>query len=327
MLVACVMVAPAVAQERAAVATDENFRLDPSGDGRILARVTEGTEVRLGAARNGWREVTIEGWIWGPSVRRSGSPGFDLAVSASGGENLREEPNGRILARLETGALLEEVRRADRWIRVRRTAWMWEASLSPIRVSPAPQPPPVAPRETPRDRPAEAALEQGRVVAGASLLSSPDGDTLARLAAPGSARIVARADGWARVLVEAWVREPDLGPANDSALAGVTAAEVRGGGAAYEGRTLRWTLQVIAVQTADELRRDMPIGQRYLLARGPMPETGFVYVLLTAEQARVIETLEPLSRLSIVGRVRRARSQYLGNPILDLLEFRVDRGP
>ncbi len=91
------------------------------------------------------------------------------------------------------------------------------------------------------------------------------------------------------------------------------------------GRVLRWTVQLIAVQTADELRRDIPQGQRYLLARGPLPETGFVYVLVTPEQSRALDALDPLTLLTILGRVRTARSQYLGNPVLDLLEFSVER--
>jgi hypothetical protein len=86
---------------------------------------------------------------------------------------------------------------------------------------------------------------------------------------------------------------------------------------------LRWTLQYIALQTADELRRDMPPGQRYMLARGPMPEMGFVYVLVSPDQARALEALSPLAYVTVVGRVRTARSQYLGNPILDLVDFAV----
>jgi hypothetical protein len=103
----------------------------------------------------------------------------------------------------------------------------------------------------------------------------------------------------------------------------VSAAEVRSGGRAFEGKALEWTVQYIALQTADELRRDMPAGQRYMLARGPLPEAGFVYLLLSTEQVRAIEALPPLSYLTVVGRVRTARSQYLGNPILTLEDFRV----
>lgn len=322
--------ASVAAQSRGRVTTDENVRLAPRADATILARVGAGTEVGLGGTDGDWREVTLEGWIWGPSVRASNRD-FDLVVSSGGGENLRIEPNGTVVARLENGTLLDEVTRRDAWVRVRRTAWMWGGSLSPIRPAAAtpsrPQAPAAAPPTTPpRMADPLATLDRRTLLPGGVLVTRPDGDTVASVTGRTGARVVTRADGWARVLVEAWVREADLGAPEDSALTGVTAAEVRGSGTAYEGRTLRWTVQIIAVQTADELRRDIPAGQSYLLARGPLPETGFVYVVLNSEQVRAVSALEPLARITLLGRVRTARSQYLGNPVLDLIEFTAADG-
>lgn len=322
LLALCFLPAAARAQDRARVNTEENFRLEPRGDATILARVRPGTEVTIASRRDGWSQVTLEGWIWARSVRAASNQEYDLVVSSSGGENLRSAPNGDVAARLETGTFLEEVSRDGGWLRVRRTAWMWGRSLDASTGAAA------APTAPAANAGAEAAsLDRQSVATGAGLLTAPDGDTLGTLSDRSNARVVTRANGWARVLVEAWVREADLGPPEDSTLGGVTAAEVRGGGNAYVGRVLRWTVQVIAVQTADELRRDLPQGQAYLLARGPLPETGFVYVLLSAEQQRAIEALEPLTTVTILARVRTARSQYLGNPILDLLDFSVPRTP
>lgn len=322
LLALCILPAAAGAQDRARVNTEENFRLEPRGDATVLARVRPGTAVVLGSSRDGWNEVTLEGWIWARSVRASSNREYDLVVSSAGGENLRSAPNGDVVARLQAGTFLDEVSRDGSWVRVQRTAWMWGRSLdapavaADTRAAPAP------------NASAEAAsLDRQSVAPGAGLLAAPDGDTVGTLADRGNARVVTRANGWARVLVEAWVREADLGPPKDSALTGVTAAEVRGGGNTYVGRVLRWTVQVIAVQTADELRRDLPQGQAYLLARGPLPETGFVYVLLSAEQQRAVAAMEPLTTVTILGRVRMARSQYLGNPILDLLDVSVSRTP
>lgn len=326
LVAAATAVAPnAAAQQRFRVTTDENFRLAPQGDARVLARVTAGTEVPAVGVSGDWREVTVEGWIWGQSTRSSSTSDFDLVVSPAGGENLRAEPNGSVVARFESGALLQEVGRRDGWVRVRRTAWMWGRSLSLIgSAGPATSGPRgVAPVAAPAVQADPPTLDRRSVAPGSGLMAGPAGDTIGQLTSRAGARIVARADGWARVLVEAWVREDDLAPPDDSALAGVTAAEVRGGGSAYEGRTLRWTIQYIAVQTADELRRDMPVGQPYMLARGPLPETGFVYLLLSAEQVRAVAALDPLARLTVLGRVRTARSHYLGNPVLDLIEFAV----
>jgi hypothetical protein len=200
---------------------------------------------------------------------------------------------------------------------------MWGRSLDAPRVASTPRDTSTAAAAAPT--PSAASLDRQHLAPGSPLLRAPDGDTLGTVSGKATARVVARTDGWARVLVEAWVRESDLAPADDSALAGVTAAEVRGGGNTYVGRLLRWTVQLIALQTADELRRDMPQGQRYLLARGPLPEMGFVYVLLTPEQARALDALDPLTLVTILGRVRTARSQYLGNPILELIEFSAER--
>ncbi|MDH4043505.1 MAG: hypothetical protein OEW06_03520 [Gemmatimonadota bacterium] len=323
------MAATATAQQRFRVSTDENFRLAPQGDARVLARVNAGLEVQAVGVDGDWREITVEGWIWERSIRASGNREFDLVVSPSGGENLRAEPGGTVIARFEAGALLNEVGRRGGWVQVRRTAWMWSRSLAAIGAAATPAASPRAGAATP---PAAArgdppTLDRRSVAPGSGLLAGPAGDTIGQLTGRAGARVVARADGWARVLVEAWVREEDLTAADDSVLTGVTAAEVRGGGPAYEGRTLRWTLQYIAVQTADELRRDMPLGQAYMLARGPLPETGFVYLLLSAEQARAVVGLEPLARIAVIGRVRAARSHYLGNPVLDLIEFAVQSEP
>lgn len=316
---------PAAAQQRYRVRVDENFRLEPDANATVLARVNAGIEVAGGERRNGWVNVTLEGWIWQGSTRASSVRGFDLAVGGADGENLRAEPNGAVLARLVTGAQLEALSRREGWVRVRRRAWMWERSLAPAGGAPrAADPPRPAAADTTPARSAPT-LDQMALVPGARLHAAPDGDTLGVLGQRGTARVVARSEGWARVLVEAWVREGDLAPAADSALVGITGAEVRGGGRTYEGRLLRWTLQFIAVQTADELRRDIPAGQRFALMRGPLPEAGFVYVVLAPEQARAFERIEPLMRVTALVRVRTARSAYLGNPIVDLIAFAPER--
>lgn len=326
-LLGVLTLAPALAdaQARGRVNVDENVRLEPRADARVLGRVRAGTAVEVGAARDGWYEVTLAGWIWARSTRAATNRDFDLVVSASGGENLRAAPNGAVAARLESGTFLDEIGRENGWVQVRRTAWMWGRSLDRPRAEPTADVP-VPPAGAAASPPLSASLDRQSVVPGTPLRAAPDGDTVGITTAKATARLVARADGWARVLVEAWVRDADLAPADDSALAGVTAAEVRGGGSTYVGRVLRWTVQLIALQTADALRRDMPEGQRYLLARGPLPETGFVYVLLTPEQAHTLEALDPLTLLTVLGRVRTARSQYLGNPVLDLIEFSVEQG-
>ena len=306
---------PLAAQTRYRVASDENLRQEPDAQGRLLGRVSRGADLAGGEARNEFVAVTLDGWIWARSVRPNTASGFDLAVSLAGGENLRAEPNGDVIARLLEGALLTEVERDGAWVHVRREGWVWARSLA-AQGQPA-QGGGAAPA------PGAASLDWVGVATGAPLRRTPDGDTLATLRHPATARVLARADGWARVQLDGWVRESDLQAAAPGALSGVSGAEVRSGGRAFEGKALQWTVQYIALQTADALRRDMPAGQPYMLARGPLPEVGFVYLLLSADQAKAVAGLAPLTYLTIVGRVRTARSQYLGNPILTLEDFRV----
>jgi hypothetical protein len=284
----------------------------------LLGRVNAGTELTGDEERDGFVEVTLDGWIWERSVRPSTTAGYDLAVSSAGGENLRAEPNGDVIARLLQGTLLTEVARTTGWVHVRRVAWMWGRSLAQQGAAAGGRDPVAGPAQS-----GAVGLDRVTLASGARILATPDGDTLGEVRAAAPARVVARADGWARVQVDGWVRESDLTAGTGGALVGVSAAEVRSGGHAFEGKELEWTVQYIALQTADELRRDMPPGQRYMLARGPLPEAGFVYLLLAAEQVQAVEALPPLSYLTIVGRVRTARSQYLGNPILTLEDFRV----
>jgi hypothetical protein len=135
--------------------------------------------------------------------------------------------------------------------------------------------------------------------------------------------VLARSGEWVRVQTEGWIRETDLRPAAAGVLEGVTGAEVRASPAEFEGRLLQWTVQYLAIQEADELRAEIPVGQPYMLARGPLPEAGFVYVMIPPAKLPDVERLAPLAQLVIIGRIRTARSKYLGNPIVELVDMAV----
>lgn len=306
-------------QDRYRAVQEENFRLEPGPRATLLARVSEGTEVVVQGRQDRWYEVVLEGWIWEPSVRATTRAGFDLSVTRAGGENLRAGPNGPVIARLLSGFLLEELGRRDGWVLVRRAGWMWAQSLAPV------QPPVVSVDPDPSPDPGPAgpvARLDRRLTAGPTALSTTvEGDTVGTLVGGTPVRVVTREGDWARVQIEGWVRVDDLAPGSDEVLAGVTGTEVRSRPEDFEGSLLQWTVQYISLQTADELRQDLPPGRPYMLARGPAPERGFVYVVLSDEDARAIGDLEPLTTLTIIGRVRAARSQYLGNPILELVDY------
>lgn len=131
-------------------------------------------------------------------------------------------------------------------------------------------------------------------------------------------RVLGRDGEWARVQFEGWVRTEDLAPGG-GVLQGVTAAELRANPEAYQGQVVRWDLQYIALATADELRPEIPPGSRYFLARGPLPERGFVYVVVPAARLAQIEALAPLASVTIVARIRATRGRFLAHPVVELV--------
>lgn len=306
---------PALAgQVRYRVDRQENFRLEPGPAGTMLGTVQAGVVVTGGQPRDGWVQVTLDGWIWSRSVTPRARDGFDVAVAPSGGENLRVDPNGAVRARLREGTLLDEVERRDGWVRVRRSAWMWERSLS--RLDPAPA---VATRDSaPASVPT---LDRATLATDAPVARTAAGDTVGNLESGTPVRVLGRVGGWARVQVDVWVPESALRPGAEGVLTGVSGAELRARPEEFVGRVVQWRVQVVSQQVADELRPDMPSGAPYLLVRGPMPEAGFAYVLVPEGWRERTAALGALAEILMLARVRVGRTRYLGNPVLELLEF------
>jgi hypothetical protein len=322
--------APAHAQARYRTTRAENFRQQAGPDQKILGSVYQGTELVAGDTKDGWVEVVLDGWIFGRSVVRTTRDGFDLAVSVSGGENLRATPGGRVLARLANGFLLDEVSRsANGWAQVRRTGWVWGQSLEPVgtagATATADAPSPSPPSAAPAPAAGSAALDRAVTARQTDVHRIPDSEPTGSLAEDTPVRVLARSGDWVRVATEGWIRESDLKPSSPGVLAGVSGAEVRARPAEFEGKTVQWSVQYIALQTADELRREIPAGQRYMLARGPLPESGFIYIILSPAMMTRIEQLQPLAEVVIIARIKAGRSQYLGNPVVDLVDLAVRR--
>ena len=305
------------AQERYRVVRAENFRRDASPNSPVLAELLEGVTLFGSDSASNWVAVALEGWIWSRSVEQSDEDEFDLRVNVSGGENLRESPNGAVVARVSQGTYLNELARTGNWIHVRRNGFVWASSVERVLTAQA----------TSGDRPAgpepAARLDHALLAHETRLATVPEGEEAGRLEAETPVRILARSGDWVRVQTEGWVRESDLKPAAANVLEGVSGAEVRARPEEYDGKLIQWTLQYLATQVADELRSGIPEGQRYILARGPLPEAGFVYVTFPQSRLPEIERLSPLAQLVVIGRVRVARSKYLGNPILELVDIAV----
>lgn len=322
-----VMAAPVTAQERFRVTTDVSFR--KLGNGVVLGTLLRGSEITLRKVDGGWAEFRLEGWMFSQSVTRVNRDGFDAQARTR--ENLRAEPNGRIVARVSTGALFDRVEERNGWSRLRRDVWIPRSALQSLSASAS-----TAQRPTTRDRsrdttrasvgigagvtPPAAPGDHVELAGSARLLSTPDGPVVGALERGGRARVVSRSGEWVRVQIEGWVKESETRPASDSgALAGVTAAEVRAAPGRYVGKVVDWRVQFLAVQKADELRPEIPAGRNYLLTRGPLPESGFVYIIIPADQVERFRALTPLQELMVRGTIKAAATRYLPNPVLELI--------
>ncbi len=224
LLAMLVGVAPGVlcAQSVRLTVPEENFRKEPRvSSGNRLATVLEGTMLDVEGRQGRWHQVTLEGWIWKPSVSADQRDGFDLVVSKPGGENLREEPNAesRRVAILERGMLLGSLETRGNWVRVHRTAWIWSGSVTEtgarVVTAPPPEDPDTGPAvsaadETPTPTvPSTANSLPDRLVVSESpvlMLVSPDGDTVATLQSGADVAVLSRQGEWARVRLEGWGR-------------------------------------------------------------------------------------------------------------------------
>jgi hypothetical protein len=340
--------APGAPAQQSVTIQRDNEALVADPGGTRLGRAAAAASFRATGSRDGFTQITLEGWIWRASLRDERRDGHTLAVSKPGEEKLRAAPNGTVVARLVSGALLDEVERSGGWVHVRRIGWIASAALggapqASARPGERPAAPPVAapaaaqaspaaapaaqapPAQAPAESPASAvqdldprlAVVRRRV----ELRRAPDAPPAGMLEAEMPVRITARAGEWVRVETQGWVRESELRPAGGAALSNVTAAELRTDPERFKGRLLRWTIQFIALQTADELRPDFTPGEQYILARGPAPEYAFAYVVVPADKAAAVAQLAPLASVTIIAKVRTGRSTYLANPILELVDI------
>ncbi|MGH7532646.1 MAG: hypothetical protein ACREL4_05065 [Gemmatimonadales bacterium] len=331
----------AAAQEPRTLARESRIYATPGG--ASLGLITKGSTLASRRVNGTAIELQIDGWIFARSVGGSSRDGFDLEVTQAGGQNLRASAasNARIVARLARGALLQKVEADGHgWVHVRRFAWVPTSSLRPLPALAAPTAqgasPPVTPAPSGHSAPSAstsssapakplpivtlAPSDREQMARASTLTVVPDGATAASVTPGAEVQVVTRAGDWTQVSVTGWVKTADLAPMPDQALVGVSAAEVRANPAQYVGRILEWRLQLVAIMVADELRPEIPAGRTYLLTRGPLPEAGFVYVVVPPDQVARFQKLEPLKALTLRVQVRAASTKYLPNPVVDLLQ-------
>ncbi len=303
-------------------AGQENLRQEP--EGTRLASVMQGTELAVLGQQGQWRRVRLEGWIWAPSVGSTSRNGYDLEVSSDGGENLRAEPNGEVLARAREGMLFTRLGREGSWFRVQREAWIWAPSLEIRQVDREGQGGGGGTSGEAAGSGGEDAPDREHVVVGerpARLhTTAQGGDSTATIYSGSDLEVLARKGEWTRVRLEGWVRAPSLvSPDSADVESDLTAAELRQNPEQYQGRRVRWTVQFVALRRAEAIRTDFYEGEPFLLARPPGSSEGFVYLAVPPELLAEAQELKPLQSIETLARVRTGRSSLMGVPILDLL--------
>lgn len=311
-----VLAAPLAGQGPDRTTDDADFFKTPGGT--VLGRIMRGAAVTFGATDGAWREVTLEGWVATGAVRADARDGFDVSIRTDGGAPMRTNPASAapVRAMAGFGALFDRLEARSGWVHLRRTGWLPLAATRttppPAATAPAPAaaPPPPSPASLPDS--GEVAVQGGAVFSAVA-----GGAPVGQLEVTRRVELLERRDGWNRVSMEVWVRDAQLRGAPSGGP--ITAAAILADPDRYIGETVEWSLQVLAVQRADELRPELPPGQPYVLARGPLPETGFVYLVVRGEQVAEFNKLSPLAEVRVRATVRAGRTRYLPTPVLDLV--------
>ncbi|OYV74229.1 MAG: hypothetical protein B7Z72_00620 [Gemmatimonadetes bacterium 21-71-4] len=296
---------------------------------RELATVTQGTALTPIASSGAYVRVTLHGYI-ATSLLGGKRDSFPATVAASGAR-LRgsASTSATVVAEVKQGMGLHVVKRSGGWTEVERAGWIRRSALpaaarrDPQVKKPIQKPaPPAAPADTSPPRGAVAPVSADAVtpVTSAPLAAAPGLPAVATVVRGAVLTPLARDRGWVRVQLDGWMREDDL-TAADSSLARLSAADLRANPDQYVGRLLRWTVTVLAFQTADPLRHDMSPDEPYLLARGPGDENSMMYLTLPPALVAKAKAYAPLTTVVVTARVRTGRSDPSGVPILDVVSI------
>jgi hypothetical protein len=278
---------------------------------RSVASLDAGTTVAIasGTAPAGWAKVSRDGWILKSSLDRAStetarSSGADRRTTASAKErgSARKASGGEVAsasAPKAAGAPARETSSKAPGIRGGGTS-----------TAPAPA------ATTATTVAADSALIP---TANVALRAAPDAKPLATVAQGTALTPLARDRGWVRVRLEGWVPERDVAPADTSVRMGVSAADLRADPVGSRGKLVRWSVQILARQKADVLRKDLAPDETYLLARGPYEENALLYLVVPPALMVMAKSIPELSQAMITARVRTGRSDLVGVPILDLL--------
>jgi hypothetical protein len=292
-------------QSTVRLAREARFSKVPGG--APLGTLLAGAEVTPGRTSGAATEVALEGWFPSAALGPMQRDGFDVVVTRRPSEQLHGAADGPASAKVSAGVGFSRIEVRGEWTRVKRMAWVSRKALQgAVPGTPAVQ--------------AVTGPDQAEFTSRSPLTVAPGGAVVGSIDSGAGARVLARSSGWTRIQIEGWVPDSTLRPTDRSILVGLSQAEVRANPARYVGQVVEWRVQFVAIQKSDELRPEIPEGMNYLLTRGPLPEPGFVYIIIPATAVAQFQAVPALRELTIRGRIRSATTKYLPTPVLDLVE-------
>jgi hypothetical protein len=281
------------------------LRSAPSVKGVILGEVRPNAGLFTEGRQKSWVNVRRSGWV-------------DAKVLPAGAGAKRDAPAA---GRTTTPPAAKAPPPAKG-----TTAREKAAAAPPKPVTKATAPPPAPSQSaapTTEEAPAIELLPEGamRVARTAIARNAPNGAVVGQIGGGTYVVPLARSRGWVRVRAEVWVQERDVVPADSSFGSSLSAADLRADPDGTRGKTVRWEVQVLALQYADPLRRDLAVDEPYFLAKGPGTEDQLLYLAIPPSLLAEARSTQALTRLLITARVRTGRSQPVGIPVLDILSF------
>ena len=266
---------------------------------KSVASLDAGTTVAVasGNAPTGWAKVSRDGWILKSSLDRASS---ETARSSNSGGRTTASAKSSGAARKASGGEVAASARPPQGSTPSGPVHAGATSTAPVARGPV----------------ADSALTPTGNIA---LRAAPDAKALATVVQGATLTPLARDRGWVRVRLEGWVPERDVAPADTSIRTGVSAANLRADPVGNRGKLVRWSVQILARQKADVLRKDLAPDETYLLARGPYEENALLYLVVPPSLLVMTKSIPELSQAMITARVRTGRSDLVGVPILDLL--------
>ena len=287
-----------------------------------MISVRPGTKVAVVSTRESNVLVTIDGWVDGSRLTGKLDT-FPASVDAKAPLRVRAAASGNstILAELRPRTGVHTLGKSGTWTHIKRSAWIPASALPKATASVAS----AKPAATPETAAAPGTPAASPVPAGAmsvskptKLLAAPAGSAVAELAAGTVVQTLAHDHGFAKVRIEGWVPERELSPADNSLGEQLTAADLRADPEGTRGKTVQWEVEILSLQTADPLRRELARDEPYLLAKGPGTENALLYLAVPPSLLNQAKALPPLTRVLITARVRAGHSEPVGTPILDL---------